>query len=111
MDALWFQSFLHNKTRAWPPPSPPMSHTTYTLLLRLVPTTWVIYGLGISQLDSTTTMIRYNGQVTTLRAFMEQFFGYVPSMQWWCLLIMVAHIVFLRVVSVLALAYARFLRR
>ncbi len=80
-------------------------------LCRLTPTTWIVYGLSISQLDSTTTAMNFNGKVTTLRQFMADFFHFEKRMQWWCLLIIVAYIIGLRVAAVLALRYAKFLRR
>jgi hypothetical protein len=45
------------------------------LAFRLAPSTWIMYGLGASQLSSETVPIFYNGQQLTVRAFMDQVCG------------------------------------
>lgn len=77
---------------------------------RVAPSTWILYGLATSQLTS-DEKISYNGKLTTITEFMEERFGFYTYMQWWCLLIVLAYIVFLRITSILALRYWNFLRR
>ena len=42
---------------------------------------------------------------------MDDHFGYQYSLRWWCVLILLAYIIFVRVTSILALKYWNFLKR
>lgn len=50
-------------------------------------------------------------QQPTVAEFMPSYFGYEYGMRWWCVLILAAYILFVRVTSVLALKYINFLKR
>jgi hypothetical protein len=39
--------------------------------------------------------------------YVQQQFGYDYSMMWWCVLILLAYILFVRVTSILALKYCK----
>lgn len=81
-------------------------------LNRLVPTTWVLYGLGVSQLgDVTGHMVQFAGRRMSVSAFTRLLFDFEYGMRWWCLLIIFGYVVFFRVTSILALKYVNFLRR
>eukprot|EP00878_Enallax_costatus_P039536 GHUV01045340.1.p1 GENE.GHUV01045340.1~~GHUV01045340.1.p1 ORF type:complete len:103 (-),score=9.40 GHUV01045340.1:219-527(-) len=81
-------------------------------LNRLVPTTWVLYGLGVSQLgDVTGHIVQFAGRRMSVSAFTRLLFDFEYGMRWWCLLIVFGYVVFLRVTSILALKYVNFLRR
>jgi hypothetical protein len=77
-----------------------------------VPSTWVLYGLAASQLAGRDDVaLEFGGQVSTVSAFMGSAFGMYSGFVPYTLLIMVGHILFVRVTSVLALRYLNFLRR
>ncbi|KAG1677137.1 hypothetical protein FOA52_000943 [Chlamydomonas sp. UWO 241] len=79
---------------------------------RIVPTTWVIYGLVSDQLaGSDVTIVEPAGDTFSVSEFMRRNYGYDYSFRLWCLLIVGAYIIVLRIVSVLALRYMSFLRR
>ncbi len=44
-------------------------------------------------------------QVFTVSEFMEEYFGYYYHMRWWCVLILAAYILFVRIGSIIALKY------
>mgnify|MGYP001067666079 FL=1 len=76
------------------------------------PTTWILYGLGGSQLaDSDVPLVAVGGVQTTVGAFMESYFGYDPNFVWWCVLILAAYVVAFRVGAVLLLRHISFQRR
>ncbi|GBF90608.1 ABC transporter G family member protein [Raphidocelis subcapitata] len=79
---------------------------------RLVPNTWILYGVASSQLgDSTATVLVPGRPPTTAGALLEALFGYEYGMRWWCVLIVAANMLFYRVASILVLRYKSFLRR
>lgn len=90
---------------------------------RLSPTTWVLYGLGGSQLaDSTVPLIAGNTLVgsssetatvgaSTVGTFTEDYFGYDSDFIWWCPLILFAYVLFFRFGSGLALSFVNYQRR
>jgi ABC-type multidrug transport system permease subunit len=81
---------------------------------RFSPPTWILYGLGVSQLGQSEVPVDptlVNGQVLPVWQYVQQQFGYDYSMMWWCVLILLAYILFVRVTSILALKYWNFLRR
>jgi hypothetical protein len=52
-------------------------HLPLLLRCRLIPTTWVIYGMSASQLgDNNGAMVAYGGQNTTVSAYLQDNFGY-----------------------------------
>ncbi|GLI71055.1 hypothetical protein VaNZ11_015971 [Volvox africanus] len=78
---------------------------------RIVPPTWILYGLGISQLGNDEGELIYGGKSTPVNEFMKERFGYRYDMRWWVVLILLAYVLVLRVGSILALKYWNFLRR
>lgn len=90
----------------------PSMPTYWQWLNRIVPTTWVLYGLGVSQLgDVTTHLVQFAGRRMPVSAFTKLLFDFDYDMRWWCLLIVFGYVVFFRVTSILALKYLNFLRR
>ncbi|WIA42005.1 hypothetical protein OEZ86_009302 [Tetradesmus obliquus] len=81
-------------------------------LNRLVPTTWVLYGLGVSQLgDVTNQLVQFAGRRMPVSSFTKMLFDFDYDMRWWCLAIVFGYVVFFRVTSILALKYMNFLKR
>lgn len=80
-------------------------------LNRCVPTTWVLYGLGVSQLGDVKQLVSFAGRRLPVQTFVRALFDYEYDMRWWCLAIMVGYVVFFRITSILALRYINFLRR
>lgn len=76
-----------------------------------MPATWVLYALAGSQLAGRQDPLVYDGRTTTVSAFMAGAFGIERKLVPWSLVILVAHVVFVRVTSILALRYCNFLRR
>lgn len=69
-----------------PSPTMPHTHTRPNLCPqsnRIAPSTWIMYGLGISQLSGTGSEIEYNGRTLSVEEFMEERFGYHTNMRWW----------------------------
>jgi hypothetical protein len=81
-------------------------------LNRVVPTTWVLYGLGVSQLgDVTGQLVQFAGRRMPVSSFTKMLFDFDYDMRWWCLFIVFGYVVFFRVTSILALKYMNFLKR
>lgn len=81
-------------------------------LNRVIPATWILYGLAGSQLAGKTAHPAvFAGGETTVSDLMSRVFGIERRLVPWTLVIMVAHILFVRVTSILALRYLNFLRR
>jgi ABC-type multidrug transport system permease subunit len=80
-------------------------------LNRCVPTTWVLYGLGVSQLGDVTQLVSFAGRRVPVKTFVKGLFDYEYEMRWWCLAIVIVYVVFFRITSILALRYINFLRR
>lgn len=80
---------------------------------RIVPPTWILYGLASDQLGNDTTPMSYPGNpnIKTVADFLRVVFGYDYSIHYWTLLMILAYILFLRVAGVLALRYMSFLKR
>lgn len=78
---------------------------------RAVPTTWVLYGLGVSQLGNVENALNYPGRAWTVSEYVRVQFGFDYGLRWWCVLIVFAYVVFYRVTSILALKYINFLKR
>lgn len=80
-------------------------------MARISPTTWILYGLGGSQLaDSNVPLTGYPG-ANTVGEFVTTFWGYDYGFVWWCPLIVLAYIVFFRACSVLSLTFISYNRR
>jgi len=78
------------------------------------PTTWILYGLGGSQLaDSQVPFIPATGSAPqgTVGDFVQSYFGYHPDFIWWCPLIILAYIMFFRGASVVIFSYVSFNKR
>ena len=62
---------------------------------------------GILQFINRALLLCMRGslQIETVSEYMEAHFGYQYNMRWWCVLILFAYIIFVRVTSVLALKY------
>lgn len=71
----------------------------------------MLYGLAAAQLGDDDTPLSFAGIHTTVSGLLEAMFGYHYWMRWWCVLIVAAYILFMRVASILALRYINFLRR
>lgn len=95
------------------PSSLPISPPSISILRlnRCVPTTWVLYGLGVSQLGDVTQLVSFAGRRMSVKTFVQGLFDYHYDMRWPCLAIMVAYVVFFRTASIMALRYLNFLRR
>lgn len=71
----------------------------------------MLYGLAGSQLADRPDPLVYDGNTTTVSGIMGDLFGIYSNLVPWSLVIMVGHIIFVRVTSILALRYLNFLRR
>lgn len=88
---------------------------------RVSPTTWVLYGLGGSQLaDSNVPLVPSQSSISsasgavpaeTVGEFTQQFFGYSPGFIWWCPLIIFAYIIFFRLGTGLMLSFVNYQKR
>ncbi|KAG2439064.1 hypothetical protein HYH02_006591 [Chlamydomonas schloesseri] len=80
---------------------------------RISPTTWVLYGLAVDQLGDNTNTLKGAGipAGTTVSSFLQSYFGYDYDFRFWCLLIVVAYVVFFRSMGIVALRYVSFLKR
>ncbi|KAG2432130.1 hypothetical protein HXX76_009056 [Chlamydomonas incerta] len=80
---------------------------------RISPTTWVLYGLAVDQLGDNNTPIEAPGLPAdaTVSSWLESYFGYSYDFRFWCLLIVVAYVVFFRSMGIVALRYISFLKR
>ena len=102
----------HPATPLTHPHNPHQNEKVYWRWLnRLVPATWVLYGLAGSQLAGRDDPLVYNGATTTVSAAMSSVFGIEKPFVPYTLAILAGHIVFVRVTSILALRYLNFLRR
>ena len=54
---------------------------------RISPTTWVIYGLVVSQLGYDDTPVNFYGVLVPLNQFLKEAFGYSYDFRWFCILI------------------------
>mmetsp|Transcript_6095 Transcript_6095/g.11938 ORF Transcript_6095/g.11938 Transcript_6095/m.11938 type:complete len:131 (-) Transcript_6095:305-697(-) len=85
--------------------------TFWIVICRLLPTYWILYGLGASQLtDSQVPMLDYMDNVD-VGTFVSTFFGYNYGFIWWCTLIVFAYVACFKASAMLALAFIRYDRR
>lgn len=93
-------------------PPLPRRQAFWRWLNRVVPATWILYGLAGSQLATKSDHPAiFDGQATTVSDIMRRVFGIESRLVPWTLVIVLAHIIFVRVTSILALRYLNFLRR
>lgn len=89
---------------------PAMPHY-WRWLNRVVPTTWVLYGLGASQLGDVSTGVQFAGRRMPVSKFVASLFGYHHDFRSAALGLVLGYVVVLRVASVLVLKWCNFLRR
>ena len=89
----------------------PLIPPWFQWLNRLVPTTWVVYGLTVSQLGGLPNAVAWGGSTISVTTFLSEVFAYDVAFMPWTLLICVLYIIFFRAASALALKYLNFLRR
>lgn len=93
----------------------PQTPAGWQWMSRISPASWILYGLGGSQMaDSTVPFSSPNAgtaQDTTVGQFVQNFFGYDPNFVWWCPLILLAYIVFFRSLTTFMLAKVNFNKR
>ena len=80
-------------------------------MARISPTTWVLYGLGATQLADSPVELIPPPVNTTVGEYVQNFWGYDPGFAWWCILIVFAYIVFFRTITVLFLTYVSYNKR
>ncbi len=80
-------------------------------MARISPTTWIIYGLGASQMGDSEVPFILGNTTTTVGAFVNEFWGYEYSFIWWCPLILFAYVLFFRVGASLLMSYVSFNKR
>lgn len=81
---------------------------------RITPTTWVLYGLGASQLgDNYTPLITTGNTVptTTVSAYLYDNFGFDYGFRWYCIPIVLAYVAFFRIGGIISLKYVNYLKR
>lgn len=78
---------------------------------RITPTTYIIYGLTISQLGDNETPINAFGVETTVKRFLDDRFGYEFDFRWWCVVILFAFLIAFRLIAVAALKSFNFQKR
>lgn len=93
----------------------PQTPAGWQWMSRISPTTWILYGLGATQLADSDVPIDFGGPQTgsntTVGEYVQEFWGYDPGFAWWCILIVFAYIVFFRTTTVLSLAFISYNRR
>ncbi|GAX73712.1 hypothetical protein CEUSTIGMA_g1165.t1 [Chlamydomonas eustigma] len=81
---------------------------------RISPNNWVIYGLIVDQLGFRNELVSGlpgAAQAPTISAFLTSVFGYEYNFRFWCLLIILAYVLFYKVLGIVALRYVSFLKR
>jgi ABC-type multidrug transport system ATPase subunit/ABC-type multidrug transport system permease subunit len=90
----------------------PQTPAGWKWMARISPTTWILYGLGATQLaDSDVPLDKLGAANITVGEYVQEFWGYNPDFAWWCILIVFAYIAFFRAVTVLALSYVSYNKR
>ena len=81
-------------------------------LNRCSPSTWILYGLAVSQLGNRDDNVKgFDGNNTVIRNFLRDYFGYRFEFRWFAVLIIAAYLVAFRVLAMLALKFMSFQRR
>jgi ABC-type multidrug transport system ATPase subunit/ABC-type multidrug transport system permease subunit len=89
----------------------PQTPAGWQWLSRCSPTTWILYGMGGSQMaDSQVELEGYEG-ASTIADFVNVYFGYEYGFIWWCPLIVLAYVIFFRTMSALLMSYVSFNKR
>lgn len=85
---------------------------TQDALCRIVPTTWVMMGLTVSQLgENEQEFVGPSGTSTTVKEFLKQSFDYEYSFRWQCVAISFAYVVVFRLLGAAALRFLNFQKR
>lgn len=79
---------------------------------KIVPATWMIYGLGASQLGNNHNPLRGPGlpPTTTVSSYLESTFGYQYGFRWYALLIVAGYALGFMILAV-AFVHKLFLKR
>jgi len=78
---------------------------------RLVPSTWLLYGVAGSQLSDSQAQVAYGGATVSVERYMREVFGYERALVPFMPLIVLAYIFALRLVGILSLKYINYLKR
>jgi ABC-type multidrug transport system permease subunit len=78
---------------------------------RIVPSTWMLYGVAGSQLADSQASVVYGGKSATVEAYMKEIFGYDRKLVPYMPLIVLAYIFFFRLLGILSLKYINYLKR
>ncbi|GMH32356.1 hypothetical protein BSKO_00190 [Bryopsis sp. KO-2023] len=78
---------------------------------KITPTTYIIYGLSVSQLGENDTPIIAFGQTATVKEFLKRRFDFEYSFRWWCVGILCLFIVVFRVLTIIAVKCVQHQRR
>ncbi len=90
----------------------PQTPVGWQWLSRASPTTWILYGMGGSQMaDCEVPLQQPYGGATTIGGFVNVYFGYDYGFIWWCPLIVLAYVLFFRTMSALLMSYVSFNKR
>ncbi|KAL4527487.1 hypothetical protein Ndes2526B_g08823 [Nannochloris sp. 'desiccata'] len=90
----------------------PQTPVGWQWLSRASPTTWILYGMGASQMADSQVQLQqpYSG-ATTIGGFVNVYFGYDYGFIWWCPLIVLAYVVFFRGMAAVFMSYVSFNKR
>jgi hypothetical protein len=93
----------------------PQTPAAWQWMSRISPASWILYGLGGSQLADSTVPFQSSAtgasSGTTVGEFVQSFFGYDYGFIWWCPLILLAYLVFFRALATVMLSTVNFYRR
>eukprot|EP00892_Ulva_mutabilis_P008760 jgi/Ulvmu1/6256/UM028_0114.1 len=104
-------SFVFNVFNGFARPYPEMPQG-WKWLNRIVPTTWVMMGLTVSQLgDNEQEFVDPQGNRSTVKAFLDDQFGFKYSWRWTCAGISLAYVLVFRLLGAAALRFLNFQRR
>lgn len=63
---------------------------------KITPTTYILYGMAVSQLGDNETVMDSVNDPKTVKDFMKDRFGYDYDFRWWCVGILLLFIVVFR---------------
>jgi ABC-type multidrug transport system ATPase subunit len=90
----------------------PQTPRGWQWLSRASPTTWILYGMGGSQMaDSDVPLTEPFAGAKTIGEFVNVYFGYDYGFIWWCPLIVLAYVVFFRGMAAVLMSYVSFNKR
>ena len=78
---------------------------------RLVPSTWLLYGVAGSQLADSPATVEFGGRTATVEQYMLEVFAYDRRLVPYMPLIVLVYVLFLRLLGILSLRYINYLRR